>query len=40
MAMADSRALVADPNEAMNPSPIVFTSEPACDFSASRTVRS
>ena len=32
MATAHSRALVAEEKDAMNPSPIVFTSEPPYDF--------
>src|SRR3990172_7858451 len=40
MATAHSNAFTAEPNEAMNPSPIVLTSEPPWAFSASRTMRS
>src|SRR3990172_8795714 len=40
MATAHSSAPVAEPNEAMNPSPIVFTSAPPCAASAARTMRS
>ena len=40
MAMAHSSARVAEPKEAMKPSPIVFTSEPPWAFRASRMMRS
>ena len=38
--MAHSTALVTEPNEAMKPSPIVFTSVPPFAFSTSRVMRS
>src|SRR3972149_1676377 len=38
--MAHSTALVTDPNDAMQPSPIVFTSVPPFAFSTSRVIRS
>ena len=40
MAMAHSSAPVAEENEAIKPSPVVFTSEPPCALNASRTRRS
>ena len=39
MVMARSNALLVEEKEGMNLSPIVFTSEPPWDFSASRTMR-
>ncbi len=40
IAIAQSSAPAAEPNETMKPSPIVFTSEPPCAASASRVIRS
>jgi hypothetical protein len=38
-AIAQSIAFVTDENEAMKPSPMVFTSAPPCCFSSSRVMR-
>src|SRR5207244_4193037 len=40
IAAAHSKAFVAEPKEAMKPSPIAFTSDPPCAFNACRVIRS